>query len=301
MQHPVQRIHPILCNHPPFKNRFGEWDRSLETNPALYMHPNGRFHMLVRLVDYKKYRGNCFTMGTEKSTSNYRSITGVYGDGEFVVLEEAPLQITNPLPVHATYWYGHEDIRFVDANTILAACPQANPSGQPCIVLGSINAKQHHAIIHRVLPPSQKEKNWMPFGGASPQRVLYNPHPFQVKGLEDSFPETIADMTCPELQGYHGSTNGIPFDAGGYLFLVHTTASERFVHRWLWANFDTKQVKVSEPFTLIHNSYIEFPCSLQRLGDTLFISLGVNDSAAYIVEVKPPTIGAHTVDIPTPF
>jgi len=86
------------------------------------------------------------------------------------------------------------------------------------------------------------------------------------------------------LEGYHGSTNGIKIDEN-ILFLVHTNL-EKVYNKWILFNPNTDEIKVSNPFVFFNNSYIEFACSLCLYNERLFVSLGVNDDKAFILEVN---------------
>jgi hypothetical protein len=92
------------------------------------------------------------------------------------------------------------------------------------------------------------------------------------------------DCNLPELEGYHGSTNGIVYMGDYRLFLVHVNR-ERTYHRWLLFHPSKKTVEVSDEFVFFQHSYIEFPLSLCDHGETLYVSLGVNDEAGYILEI----------------
>ena len=118
-------------------------------------------------------------------------------------------------------------------------------------------------------------------------KVIYSLCPFTIKSIEDDNVSEIcvSELIKEKLQGYHGSTNGIQFLKGtsNFLFLIHVNR-EKTCHRWLLFNIKTNDVQLSEEFLFFKNSYIEFTCSLSRLKDRIFISLGVNDDKAFIIE-----------------
>ena len=97
--------------------------------------------------------------------------------------------------------------------------------------------------------------------------------------------EIINCGELPELVGYHGSTNGVPYMGDHRLFLIHVNR-ERSFHRWLLFHPSKKTVQVSDEFTFFQHSYIEFPVSLCEYAGKLYVSMGVNDEAAYILEIE---------------
>jgi hypothetical protein len=192
-------------------------------------------------------------------------------------------------PSYPTYWLGMEDIRFCDASTILLTVPEKNPSGNPCIFRGTLEGSQIHSITR--CNPSHVEKNWMPFTTVEGiSKVIYSVQPFQIKDILTDSKELIPFNT-PDLEGYHGSTNGIVFEDTWRLFLIHTN-KERSYHRWFLYNPDTMEVRYSKPFIFFQYSYIEFPCSLCEYNGTIYISLGVNDDKAYILTVEKAEISS---------
>ena len=89
------------------------------------------------------------------------------------------------------------------------------------------------------------------------------------------------------LEGFNGSTNGIPYDETNeiYLFLIHKN-KERVYHRWLLFHIVKNEIKVSFEFTFFRYSYIEFPVSLAKWRERVFVSIGVNDDKAFIIETE---------------
>jgi hypothetical protein len=125
----------------------------------------------------------------------------------------------------------------------------------------------------------------MPYtDSAGRRKAIYSLHPFRIKELEGADLETLG-CDLPELEGYHGSTNGVRYKGGDKrLFLVHINR-ERTYHRWLLFGPSDQSVQVSDEFVFFQHSYIEFPLSLCDHGGKLYVSLGVNDEASYILEI----------------
>jgi hypothetical protein len=188
------------------------------------------------------------------------------------------------LPIFSSYWKGLEDIRFIDSNSILVIIPECNQHGNPCIFKANIEKNSIHSFTECY--PNIVEKNWMPYTNTDGTHyVIYSLSPFKIKRIEtDEFKVIdIATEHVEILKGYNGSTNGVPYKKNLYLFLIHIN-KERVYHRWLLFDIVTNDIQLSQPFTFFKNSYIEFPISLCTIQKRVFISLGVNDDKAFIIE-----------------
>ena len=273
---------PIICPQRQFRDKTGTPNAYVDTNPSLYVDSSGNTTILVRQVNYRKFKDRSFFVGENQSRSEYYAFYGTYTNGKFSMQTHMPVTSETALQRHPTYWYGPEDIRFIDGETILATYPELGPGGNPRIVVGNC-AEQGKLYFTHLLDGHQVEKNWMPFTYMNTTFVVYSVSPLCVRPLRAN--EMITIHPLPDLAGYHGSTNGIPFRRG-FLFLIHKydTKTE---HRWLYIQLHDRAFAYSEPFTFFEHSYIEFPCSLVELPDKMLaISLGVNDCMAYIAVVE---------------
>ena len=124
-----------------------------------------------------------------------------------------------------------------------------------------------------------------PYFDKNSYKVIYSLQPFLIKSIENDDLEEIeiSNLNKIKLEDYHGSTNGIVLNNYERLFLIHINR-EITSHRWLLFNIETKDIVLSEEFIFFKNSYIEFPCSLSKYIDRFFISIGINDSKAFIIE-----------------
>ena len=231
------------------------------------------FIILVRLVNYRKFHNHNFVVGQDKSYSKYVLLKGksldeleyydiIYDWGNF---EE-----------HQSYWMGMDDIRFLD-DGLLVTCSERN-HGQPCQWYATL--EKNIITLREKLQPSIIEKNWMPYDN----KVIYNVNPLTIKSIFSDDRMIIAEHS--KLEGYQGSTNGVTYN-GGKLFLIHTNDKKTY-HRWLWINKD--DVKISEPFSFFKYSFHEFTCSLAFYQNVYYVSLGVNESSVYIIELTPEMI-----------
>jgi hypothetical protein len=275
-------IFPIIIETDQYVDRFGNQNSYVEMNPSLYIKKDGSFTVLVRTVNYLKYKNKKFTVYENSSNSVYYIMRGKMDNGRMNLdtCEVSKLNVEYDIPRYYSYWYGLEDIRFIDENSILACIPECNNSS-PCIFKG--------ILINNVITSFEKcnpaiiEKNWMPYSDKS---VIYSVSPFIIKNIKEDNKEEIMvnENVLNELNGWHGSSNGIDFE-GEKLFLIHKN-EERVINRWLLFNPIEKTIKYSNVFVFFRDSYFEFTCSLAEYDDRIFASVGVNDNRAYIVEIS---------------
>jgi len=285
---PIQKIHPILLPPKQFQDRFGQPNAYLDMNPSLFIDPSGNATVLIRRVNYRKFPDKSFTLYEHQAKSEYLVLKG-HITNPFCTLFIQPLVADLPT-TYPTYWRGLEDIRFINETTVLATIPECHPKGQPALFQGRLIGNRI-SDLHLLAPHERPEKNWMPFGD---HQVVYSVDPLQT--VRDGTPVPLSprfagDLKPEDLKDYHGSTNGIPWNQG-WLFLIHVNR-ERTVHRWLWMSGCGSAISTigakpqfSEEFVFFAHSYIEFPCSLCEYNDTLFVSLGLNDDKAFILELN---------------
>jgi len=285
---PKKDIIPIIVPQICFMDKYGNTNSYVEMNPSLFIEEDGNVTILVRCVNYKKLNNKDFTLYEDVSKSIYYKITGKIIDTQKLDIENFEYNILNynyDLQIFPTYWKGLEDIRFIDKNNVLVTVPELNESGFPSIFKANINTN----TISNFIPckPNLIEKNWMPYFDNKKNKVIYNLNPFIIKSIEEDDSEEIelSEMNKKKLECYHGSTNGIILNKYERLFLIHVNKNIT-THRWLIFNVKTKTIFLSEEFVFFKNSYIEFTCSLSIFNERIFISIGVNDDKAYIIEVS---------------
>ena len=282
-----KHVYPIILPQQFFIDRFQQSNAFLEMNPSMHIDEQGKVTILIRCINYRKFYNKQFTMYGQYSISNYKILTGTIQPDSLLDLDQCKVQdlrYDTTLPTYPTYWKGMEDIRFVTSNTLLVTLPECNPNGNPSIFYATLD-KNTIQIIESC-KPNQKEKNWMPYPTNKGFSVIYSLNPFIIKDLKE---DTMTHVVIPSeiashLTGYHGSTNGVPFHQH-YLFLIHINR-ERSYHRWLLFDPLNHMVQISDEFIFFAHSYIEFPVSICRFIDRIFISMGVNDDKAMIVETN---------------
>lgn len=285
---PKKDIIPIMVPQICFHDKYNNINSYVEMNPSINIDETGKVTILVRCVNYKKYKELKFTLYGEISNSIFYIITGNLNKTNKLDIEPFDYNILNcqyNLPIYSTLWKGLEDIRFIDDKNILVIVPELNTSGNPSIFKAEIN---NNTIVNFTsCKPDYIEKNWMPYFDNTSCKVIYSLQPFLIKSIEtDNFEEIeLSDVNKENLKDYHGSTNGIVLNNNERLFLIHIN-KEITYHRWLLFNIETKDILLSEEFIFFKNSYIEFPCSLTKYNDRFFISIGINDSKAFVIETN---------------
>jgi hypothetical protein len=284
---PVVHITPIILPQLVFKDKFNSPNAYFDMNPSLYISENGSVIILVRRVNYRKYFDKQFVLYEEKSNSIYSILRGNITDSPLNINDFTIKTIENnySMPIYNTYWTGVEDIRFINETNILATIPEGNPNGNPCIFHASLNDNKLH--VQQMCKPNNIEKNWMPYFDNT-TKVIYSLFPFTIKSLFDDDKNIMHSDS--RLEGYHGSTNGIEYN-GSRLFLIHSN-KERTYHRWILFNPSTNKLNISNEFIFFKHSSVEFTCSLSKFKKRIFISMGINDDKAFILEIN-----SHDIDI----
>ena len=286
-------IHPIIIPQRKFIDQCNNQNAYIEMNPSMFITDAGDVIILVRTINYRKFYDKSFVIYEKSSNSLYSII-------KCKIQEKTPLNLENSeiasikynynLPVYNTYWKGLEDIRFINATSILVIIPECNKDGNPSIFRATINVDEQMIHSFKQCFPNQIEKNWMPYNNNAIDKVIYKLNPFTIKSIDNDNMEVIATSLEHKelLHNYNGSTNGIPYN-GAQLFLIHTN-KEKSYHRWLLFNIETYEITISSEFVFFNHSYIEFPCSLCKYNERIFISIGINDNKAFIIEVVPSDI-----------
>uniref|UniRef100_A0A6C0JEI9 Dipeptidylpeptidase IV N-terminal domain-containing protein n=1 Tax=viral metagenome TaxID=1070528 RepID=A0A6C0JEI9_9ZZZZ len=283
-------LYPIVLPTKNFKDRFNNPNSYNEMNPSMYIDEEGNVKILIRCVNYRKFKDRQFVVYDNKSNSMYYQITGKIEENENLELENYELKelvMEDKMQKYPTYWTGMEDIRFIDQNNILVTVPQFNQDGNASIFEATITDNFVHSFID--CEPNLTEKNWMPFMEHNGEtKVIYSVSPFLIKTVrEDTFTEiNVSSEDELLLRGYHGSTNGLKYRDNVLLFLIHINNDQKTLHRWLLYDTVTTDIRLSEPFIFFRHSHIEFPLSLCRFEKRIFISLGVNDEKAFIIETN---------------
>lgn len=291
-------IYPIIIHLKMYIDKHNEYNSFHDMNPSMHIDRDGNVKILLRSVNYRKFYDKKFTMYENYSKSLYTLLSGKIKNNELLNLDNFDVQDVSYsylIPTYPTYWKGVEDIRFVNANSILAIIPECNESGNPSIFRATLENNVLHSFIS--CKPNIIEKNWMPYtDDNNNEMVIYSLNPFKIKKIDDEiFTEIIfSEEITKQLENYHGSTNGIKYTPlnksdENLLFLIHKNGDKTY-HRWLLFNYKTNEIILSKEFHFFKYSYIEFPVSLAIFNERIFISLGINDDKAFIVESNKESI-----------
>jgi hypothetical protein len=289
-----KHIYPIIVPIKMYVDKHNEYNSFFDMNPSMHIDSNGNMKLLVRSVNYRKFYNKVFTMYENYSNSLYVLLTGKINNNDLLNLDDFDIQNISYnylLPTYPTYWKGIEDIRFINSGSILAIIPECNENGNPSIFRANLDNNIIHSFIS--CKPNIIEKNWMPYiDEKGNEMVIYSLNPFKIKQIEtEDFTEIIfPGEIMNQLENYHGSTNGIQYNSTEtILFLIHKN-DEKTYHRWLLFNYKTNEITLSKEFHFFKHSYIEFPVSLSIYNGRVFISLGINDDKAFIVETTEESI-----------
>jgi hypothetical protein len=275
-------ITPLFIETTCYRDRFGSSNRYWEMNPSIWIKDDGNFIILLRTVNYLTYKDKTFQVYGDAARTEYYVINGNISKNFMEYDSVIPLNINYNIPRTHSLWYGVEDIRFIDSETILACIPECNNSS-PCIFKGKLKDNMFHSLEKCL--PYKNEKNWMPFYNGNRYQVIYSLSPFIIKSIENDDREEIKLKENLELDGWHGSSNGILIGENQVLFVIHKY-KDKFYNKWLILNTNDLSVKISKDFLFFNNTFIEFVCSLSEYKERIFVSLGINDNKAFIVELE---------------
>jgi hypothetical protein len=284
--YPKKDIIPIIIPEKYYTDIYNNINNYKEMNPSMIIEENGDVIILVRCVNYNKYKSNKFVLYENHSNSIYYIINGKLNNTDKLDIENFKYDLLTyyyNLEKYLTYWLGLEDIRLIDSNNILVTVPELNKQGNPSIFKATLVNNRIENFIECY--PNKIEKNWMPYFNNDNYKVIYSLYPFKIKSIEKDDIEEI-NFIDERLKGYHGSTNGIKLNKNNRLFLIHINKNDIVLHRWIIFNIKTNNVIISKEFKFFKNSYIEFCCSLNIYINRIFITIGVNDNKAFIIETS---------------
>jgi hypothetical protein len=280
-------IHPIIVPPSCFRDNFGKINALFSMNPSLFITKYGDVYILIRNINYRKFQDKQFTIYGNGSTSTYFLLKGNIDENKPLDLDSfiyMDININYNKNTYSTYWRGVEDIRFISEDTLLAIIPELNVNGNPSIFKATFNPISSEINSFIECYPNYTEKNWMPYtDDNNKEKVIYSLHPFKIKSIEEDDLTEICILD--DLKTYHGSSNGILYKGNYRLFLIHSN-KEKVYSAFILFDPTINDIILSKPFLFFKYSYIEFTCSLSIYNDRIFVSLGVNDSSAYIIELE---------------
>lgn len=292
---PKKNVYPIILPLMRFRDMYNNANAYFQMNPSMHISQEGDVTILVRNINYRIFSESEFTIYNHPCDSIYSVMRGKINlnepfDMETFIVENVVYDYQ--IPKYNTYWSGMEDIRFVNSSTLLAVIPECNKNGKPSIFKSTLTNNIIHSFVDCL--PNIIEKNWMPFIDMDGKdNVIYSLNPFIIKSIEndDRIEIKMDDMLMENLKDYHGSTNGIEYkESNKRLFLIHAKKMGKIIHRWLLYDILNQTINLSKEFVFFNHSYIEFPISLTVFHERIFISLGINDNKAFIIETSSSEI-----------
>jgi len=291
----IKNTYPILLKEEFFIDKHNLPASYLSTNPSMFINKEGEVTILVRCVNYRRYPNNFFIVHNNQSISKTKLLKGKIEENKLLNLNnfiDMNIQYDYNIPSYHSLWLGLEDIRFINEKELLVIIPECNPNGNPSIFKATLEEDKIHSFI--TCYPNQKEKNWMPYSdNEGNDYVIYYAYPFKIKKIvEEEFVDVqLQENTLYEsLKRYNGSTNGIKFKGSNQrLFLLHCNG-DKIKHRFIIFNIVYNEIYISKEFSFFKNTYIEFPLSLCEYNNRYFVSMGIDDNKAYIVEITEESI-----------
>ena len=102
----VKNITPILLDEEPYVDKFNLLFCYLPMNPSLYIDKDGNTKILVRYINYSKYK-NIYMEHENRSISKYKILTGRIDGNELLNLNEFEvnnIEYTYNIPTYNSYW-----------------------------------------------------------------------------------------------------------------------------------------------------------------------------------------------------
>ena len=293
MEIQTHNIIPIVVPQKYYVDQYGLHNAYFENNLSLFIHGN-KVILLIRQINYRKFKNQHYTLGSQHSISHYCMMVGNMDGDKFVnIVHYDIIYDWNNFTETDAQYKGMDDIRFINHKDLLVICSDRNVNLKPCLFHATLESNV--ITLRERLQPSVLEKNWMPYRYRDNYFVIYHVSPFTVKSIfnDDRRVIELDDNVNKKLEGYHGSTNGIEFK-GELLFLIHRYTCiygiSKIVHRWVMFDPIHDTVKVSEEFSFFNYSFLEFNCSIQYYNGLYYLSLAVNEDKIYVVVLTPDMI-----------
>lgn len=212
---------------------------------------------------------------------------------------------TSKLDVEPVWEFiGLEDVRLVKWDGKYWYCGvrrDTKTNGEGRIELSEIQIDEHgvrEINRYRIEPPipgSYCEKNWMPVID-KPFHFVKWTNPTELVKVDinslSSTTEYSSKYTIPNLPDLRGGSSVIHYGKH-YIAITHDVRLFKnelgqkdafYFHRFVVWDENWNLIKVTNPFTFM-DCRIEFCCGLGIIGDKVFVSFGVQDNAAYILEI----------------
>jgi tetratricopeptide (TPR) repeat protein len=137
--------------------------------------------------------------------------------------------------------------------------------------------------------PDRDEKNWMPFVRDEKLHFVYSCSPMVVYRCDHRtgrLTQVTQSQSPTFASAFRGSSQGLPLDDGGYLFVIHERYQQpdgdrSYLHRFIRIGDDLRLNAVSRPFKFT-DEVREFCAGAAIRGNELVLSFGQKNQAAYL-------------------
>jgi hypothetical protein len=284
-------------------------------NPSICM-MGSNLYLICRTVNYEQKQANNSKIVTGESVFNTVNVLmsislhqNKYLENNILNFQKqiCKLDIENQDPKSAygpnydTCWIrGLEDARIINVgNKLCFSCTslEFTPNMQPRIVWGELDEKFD---IERVSLISGYEdhlfqKNWLPFQLRENEiSFIYNYSPMTILKFDRATSQVQVDrqIRIPVYSdSWRGSAGPVFIANYGWLLLIHEVCDRPgqryYMHRFVLMNEDfTSFVSVSDLIYFKHNSGVEMATGIVYIDGNVFISLGVEDSQAFVIKTR---------------
>jgi hypothetical protein len=149
------------------------------------------------------------------------------------------------------------------------------------------------------------EKNWSPFYLDGKFCVIYQWNPLIILELLPDGTRRFLKWfdSSDQLKDLRGSSQGVETN-DGFLFVVHrkcfTDGKIRLSHQFIELGHDLQPLRISEQFSFILDTMIEYCAGLARFKDRYLLSFGLNDSTPFIMEMGEEALDRLLVPFAAP-
>lgn len=295
------RLQPIALELPKIREGFPETYYSM--NPSIQKVDEG-YKVLCRTVNYLQSGGkdhkSVDLFDQKIRTRNFF----IHYDKEFNLKSQQ--EIVENVPRYRqvdNYVQGMEDCRLIQYDgdfwvtcSIFDLTPQMVPQIALCkLEKDSKNDKiEVTKLVHLKGPDENRcEKNWLPFVKDNEIAVIYSSSPlvvYQINRETGECKQIVSNDSNYDFSSFRGSAPPIEFD-NGYLMIVHevvfTNGQRYYLHRFVFLDENLNIVKVSDPFTFLHQG-VEYTCgmTMDHTEKNLIIPLGIEDRNAYLCTIE---------------
>jgi len=277
-------------------------------NPSIIKEEQG-YILNCRTVNYVHVNGNYTSMDQDKIIRTRNFLIKL--DSQLKVIWQKEIIDDLDRPRYPKLVVGLEDCRLVKYNnklwftTTTYDTHEKNIPKMSLAVLSNIDTDNNSIKVENLTlltgpDPNRCEKNWLPFNYNNHLLAIYGFHPFTLFDLHDNCSVHLTKSSQFDFSGFRGSAGPINFD-NGFLTVVHevifTHSGRIYLHRFVWLDQYWNPSKISYLF-YFDSKGVEY-CSgmCNSHNDSIYLTVGLNDSEAFIYELSKSSINQMLHDI----